>query len=120
MKLMSFEEIVDRIRLPLDVFREKYAPDSIEFDTTPFKTYSLRLSFRSIDSYSPSKVIHGVVAHELFVENDSFPQHVILLENGTQIVYQECQEHKLLMAIKYKTPDAVEPVADSTTEFVTE
>lgn len=112
MKLMSFEEIVDRIRLPLDEFRKKYAPDSIESQIEqnglPESVYSLKLAFKPGDGYSPAVFIHDVVAHELFVSNDVSVQHVILKADGTSIIYQECNKQTLLQAIKYKTPFTVE------------
>lgn len=113
MKLMSFEEIVDRIRLPLDEFRKKYTPDSIETQIEqnglPESVYSLKLVFKADSgNYAPPVIMHNVVAHELFVPNDVSVQHVILLADGTHVVYQECNKQTLLQAIRYTPPAVVE------------
>lgn len=115
MKLMSFEEIIDRIRLPLDEFRKKYAPEpvqaNIEQDSSPEDVYSLNLGFKSDDgSHSPDVYIHNVVEHDLFVSNyaNGTIQHVILQADGTSIIYQECNKQTLLHAFKFKPPVTVE------------
>lgn len=119
MKLMSFQEMVDRVRLPIDEFRKKYAPGSIEKDPSKPKTYSLKLVLKPRDGYAPAVVIDNVVGHELFVATDHVVQHLILLENNTQIAYQECSEQRLLQCIKFATPVVVEPVVETVTLVAT-
>lgn len=109
--MMKFDEMVDRIRLPIDEFRLKYARGSIEKDNTATvepKSYSVQLTFgNELSDHAPrTQTLHGVLGHRLQVSDDNYnsTQHLFMLENGIEIVIVDTKQQVLLQCTTYPTP----------------
>lgn len=95
--MTKFAEIIDRIRLPIDEFRLKYAPDSIEKDTTPPPRFRVQLEFMT-GGTRQTVDLENVIGYQLFVANEVSIQHVFQLSNGKVVTYQESVHNSLISA----------------------
>lgn len=96
--MTKFEEIIDRIRLPIDEFRTKYAPGSIEKDTSAAPRFKLQLEFMT-GGTQQTVTLENVIGHQLFVPNEVSIQHVFQLSNGKVVTYQESVHNSLISAV---------------------
>lgn len=96
--MTKFAEIIDRIRLPIDEFRLKYAPDSIERETVEPPRFSVQLEFLTAGNRE-IVTLDDVLEHRLFVSTDVSIQHVFQMYNGKVVTYQESPQNRLLSAV---------------------
>lgn len=95
--MTKFEEIIDRIRLPIDEFRTKYAPGSIEKDTSAAPKFRVQLEFLTAGTQN-TVVLDEVHSYQLFVASDVSIQHAFQLSGGKVVTFHECDQNRLLSA----------------------